>query len=107
MHKGFIYNKKLTQANGHTTWRCVDVLKLRCKAVCVTKGRELIAARRHHIHPPHWTRIANRPLYEVEEDLGEYVEIKTDDSLKLNEMFRGGKFDFNNISIERGIDLKL
>ncbi|XP_053946035.1 modifier of mdg4 isoform X9 [Anastrepha ludens] len=79
VYNGYIYNKKLTQANGQTTWRCIDVLKLRCKAVVITKKNELVAARRSHNHEDHVQRIGQRPLYNVEEDLGEYIEIKPED----------------------------
>lgn len=83
MYNGYIYNKKLSQANGHTTWRCADVIKYKCRAVCITKNNELLSARRLHSHTPHWNRISNRPLYSVEEDLDEYIEIKSTDNRKL------------------------
>lgn len=79
VYNGYIYNKKLTQANGQTTWRCIDFLKLRCKAVVITKKNVLVAARRSHSHEDHVQRIGQRPLYNVEEDLGEYIEIKPED----------------------------
>ncbi|XP_075153004.1 modifier of mdg4-like isoform X8 [Haematobia irritans] len=78
VYNGFIYNKKLTQANGHTTWRCIDVLKMRCKAVVITKKNELVIARREHNHEDHTQRINQRPLYNEEEDLGDYIELKPD-----------------------------
>ncbi|XP_073819443.1 modifier of mdg4-like isoform X10 [Musca autumnalis] len=78
VYKGFIYNKKLTQANGQTTWRCIDVLKLRCKAVVITKKNEFVSARREHNHEDHMSRINQRPLYNEEEDLGDYIELKPD-----------------------------
>lgn len=77
MHNGFIFNKKLTQANGHTTWRCADTIKGKCRAVCITKNNTLLVARRQHTHEPHWNRISNRPQYGAEHDLDEYLEIKT------------------------------
>lgn len=77
---GYIYNKKLTQANGHTTWRCIDVLKMRCKAVVITKKNELVAARREHNHEDHMQRINQRPLYNEEEDLSDYIELKPDNA---------------------------
>ncbi|XP_017475184.1 PREDICTED: modifier of mdg4 isoform X6 [Rhagoletis zephyria] len=79
VYNGYIYNKKLTQANGQTTWRCIDFLKLRCKAVVITKKNILVAARRSHSHEDHVQRIGQRPLYNIEEDLGEYIEIKPED----------------------------
>lgn len=79
VYNGYIYNKKLTQANGQTTWRCIDLLKLRCKAVVITKKNKLVAARRSHNHEDHVQRIGQRPLYKVEEDLSEYIEIKPED----------------------------
>lgn len=77
MFRDYIYNKKLTQANGQTTWRCADVLKLRCKAVVITKNGSFIDARRQHNHPSHASRIGQRQLYKVEEELEEYIEICT------------------------------
>lgn len=77
VYRDYIYNKKLTQANGQTTWRCADVLKLRCKAVVITKNGEFIDARRQHNHESHALRIGMRQLYKIEEELEEYVEICT------------------------------
>lgn len=77
VYKDYIYNKKLTQANGQTTWRCADVLKLRCKAVVITKNGEFVDARRHHNHESHAGRIGQRQLYKIEEELEEYIEICT------------------------------
>lgn len=77
VYKDYIYNKKLTQANGQTTWRCADVLKLRCKAVVITKNGEFLDARRQHNHVSHSGRIGQRQLYNVEEELEEYIEICT------------------------------
>ena len=85
VYNGFIYNKKLTQANGHTTWRCSDVTKNKCRAVCITNRSQLIAARRTHDHSGHWGRIANRPLYSVEEDL-EYLEVDASNVQQLNKV---------------------
>lgn len=79
VYEGYIYNKKLTQVSGHTTWRCTDVKKNKCKAVCITKNSELVSVRRQHIHEPHWSRISNRALYAVENDLDEYFEISSGD----------------------------
>ncbi|XP_060650269.1 modifier of mdg4-like isoform X2 [Drosophila nasuta] len=77
VYKDYIYNKKLTQANGQTTWRCADVLKLRCKAVVITRNGEFLDARRQHNHESHAGRIGQRQLYKVEEELEEYIEICT------------------------------
>lgn len=76
VYKDFIYNKKLSQVNGQTTWRCADVLKMRCKAVIITKGNELVTARREHNHADHKDRIGQRALYKEEEDLGVLEEFK-------------------------------
>lgn len=88
VYDGFIYNKKLTQASGHTTWRCSDVSKNKCRAVCVTKFSRLISARRNHDHEPHWNRISNRILYNVESDLEEILCIKTtvSDKFKIEDL---------------------
>lgn len=80
VYKGYIYNKKLSQVNGQTTWRCADVLKMRCKAVIITKRNELVAARREHNHIDHKERIGQRALYKEEEDLGDVVELNADNS---------------------------
>lgn len=69
VYNGCIFNKKQTQGNGHTTWRCVDVVKSKCRAVCITKNSKLMAFRRTHNHEPHWNRILNRALYDVEDAL--------------------------------------
>lgn len=79
VYDGFIFNKKLTQANGHTTWRCSDVSKNRCRAVCTTKNNELVHVRRSHDHQPHWGRIANRQLYNDEDEVDEYFELKPEE----------------------------
>ncbi|KAI8046398.1 modifier of mdg4-like isoform X3 [Drosophila gunungcola] len=77
VYRDYIYNKKLTQANGQTTWRCADVLKLRCKAVVITRDGQFIDARRQHNHESHSSRIGQRQLYKVEQELEEYIEICT------------------------------
>uniref|UniRef100_A0ABK9MFA2 BTB domain-containing protein n=1 Tax=Glossina morsitans morsitans TaxID=37546 RepID=A0ABK9MFA2_GLOMM len=86
VYNGYIYNKKLTQANNNTTWRCIDVLKMRCKAVVITKKNKLVAARREHNHDDHLSRIGERPLYNEEEDLGEYIELKTDSANLIEDL---------------------
>jgi FLYWCH zinc finger domain len=60
---GYIFNKKLTQANGQTTWRCAEVIKHKCRALCITRNNVLIRARREHSHPNHAKRIGNRTLF--------------------------------------------
>ncbi|XP_016935338.4 modifier of mdg4 isoform X3 [Drosophila suzukii] len=77
VYRDYIYNKKLTQANGQTTWRCADVLKLRCKAVVITRNGSFVDARRQHNHSSHASRIGQRQLYKVEQELEEYIEICT------------------------------
>lgn len=93
VYRGFIYNKKLTQANGHTTWRCSDVSKNKCRAVCLTHGSALVVARREHDHDDHRERIGTRTLYDVEDDLEEYVDINTADPLQMNLLNRMMKQD--------------
>ncbi|XP_013102004.1 modifier of mdg4 isoform X9 [Stomoxys calcitrans] len=104
VYNGFIYNKKLTQANGHTTWRCIDVLKMRCKAVVITKKNELVIARREHNHEDHMQRINQRPLYNEEEDLGDYIELKPD-SANINEFLSMTHIDI--LPHKSGKELKL
>lgn len=53
------------------------MLKLRCKAVVITKNGEFVDARRQHNHESHVSRIGQRQLYNVEEELDEYIEICT------------------------------
>lgn len=67
VYKGYIFNKKQTQANGHTTWRCIDLTKNRCTAVCTTKDNKLKSVRRAHHHPPHWNRISNKKYFDADE----------------------------------------
>lgn len=86
VYRGYIYNKKQTQRNGHTTWRCSDISKNKCKAVCLTKQSAFVVARRVHHHEPHWDRIANRMLFDVENDLDEYVEINPQDPVQMKEL---------------------
>ena len=68
VYDGFIFNKKQTQANGHTTWRCTEMAKNRCRAVCITQNSRLVHARRSHHHDPHWGRFSNRELYTTEHE---------------------------------------
>ncbi|XP_005180545.1 modifier of mdg4 isoform X8 [Musca domestica] len=104
VYNGFIYNKKLTQANGHTTWRCIDVLKMRCKAVVITKKNELVIARREHNHENHMQRINQRPLYNEEEDLGDYIELKPD-ATNINDFITMTNIDI--LPQKSGKDFKL
>ena len=76
VHDGFIFNKKIGQANGHVTWRCSDLSKNRCRAVCITKYNVLISTRRGHDHDNHWGRIANRTMYPREDDMDEYETVE-------------------------------
>ncbi|XP_023036496.1 modifier of mdg4 isoform X3 [Drosophila willistoni] len=101
VYRDYIYNKKLTQANGQTTWRCADVLKLRCKAVVITKGGQFIDARRNHNHECHTGRIGQRQLYNVESELEEYIEICASDP-KISQYLSSS----NNISIMAAKDGK-
>ncbi|KXJ75201.1 hypothetical protein RP20_CCG012175 [Aedes albopictus] len=98
VYKGFLYNRKLTQQNGNTTWRCIDVTKLRCKAICVTKFNKLIRAKRQHTHENHESKIRNRPLYDYPEDLEEYLDIYSRDPISASQ-----KLDV----IDDGTDYKL
>lgn len=98
VYKGYLYNRKLTQQNGNTTWRCIEVSKLRCKAICVTKFNKLIRAKRQHIHENHDSKIKNRPLYDYPEDLEEYLDIYSRDPISASQ-----KLDV----IDDGIDYKL
>lgn len=77
VYEGYIYNKKQTQANGHTTWRCCEMAKNRCRAVCITRNSKLVRARRNHEHPAHWSRFSNRELYSTEHDIDAHGEIFT------------------------------
>lgn len=85
VYDGFIFNKKQTQANGHTTWRCTEMAKNRCRAVCITQNSRLVHARRSHHHEPHWGRFTNRELYttEHEADVDAHGEIYTTQDPKL------------------------
>lgn len=69
IYHGYIYNKKQTQANGQTTWRCSEMSKHRCRAVCITLNSSLVSVRRGHQHQPHWERFTNRELYTTEQDI--------------------------------------
>lgn len=96
-YDGYIYNKKLKQANGHTTWRCSELLKYKCKATCFTKENNLIRARNNHNHQDHWRKIHNKTLYDNEEDLEEYIEITSSNPKAgelLNVIDTGTKFKF-------------
>uniref|UniRef100_A0A182NKW8 BEN domain-containing protein n=1 Tax=Anopheles dirus TaxID=7168 RepID=A0A182NKW8_9DIPT len=75
--EGYIYNRKIVQQNGRTTWRCSELLKYHCKATCVTKLNQLISIRRDHNHADHAGKIAKKLLYDFPEDLEEYMNIHT------------------------------
>ncbi|KAL1402719.1 hypothetical protein pipiens_005979 [Culex pipiens pipiens] len=85
VYRGYLYNRKLTQLNGNTTWRCVDVSKLRCKAICVTKFNRLVRAKRLHNHGHHRSRMRNKPLYDYPEDLEEYMDIYSRDPIAASQ----------------------
>ncbi|XP_062556338.1 modifier of mdg4-like isoform X2 [Armigeres subalbatus] len=98
VYKGFLYNRKLTQRNGSTTWRCIDLAKLHCKAICVTKFNKLIRSKRQHNHANHESKIEHRPLYDFPEDLEEYFNIYSRDPISASQ-----KLDV----IDDGTDYKL
>lgn len=77
VYRGYIYNKKQTQANGQTTWRCSEMSKNRCRAVCITLNSGLVSARRDHQHSAHWERFANRELYSTENDIDTHADTIT------------------------------
>ncbi|XP_062556657.1 uncharacterized protein LOC134221478 [Armigeres subalbatus] len=98
VYKGFLYNRKLTQQNGSTTWRCIDLPKTHCKAICVTKFNKLIRAKRQHNHENHENKIRYRPLYDYPEDLEEYLDIYSREPISATQ-----KLDV----IDDGTDYKL
>lgn len=75
VYGGFIYNKKQTQANGQTTWRCSEWAKNRCRAVCITINSKLVVARRDHQHDAHWERVESRDVFPTEHDIDAHGEI--------------------------------
>lgn len=77
VYLGFIFNKKITQINGHTTWRCCEVSRLKCRAIVTTKNGKRIRSRDVHNHPDHRAKLLRRPLYDIEDELDEYIEIKS------------------------------
>lgn len=77
VYDGYIYNKKQTQANGQTTWRCSEMAKNRCRAVCITRDSKLLHARRSHQHAAHWGRFSNRELYTTEHDIDAHGDVYT------------------------------
>lgn len=84
VYKGFIYNKKVTQVNKNTLWRCIDSIKFRCNSSVTTKNGILLRARENHSHPMHSDKLYNKRLYDVEEELDEFIEIKTEDQKLCN-----------------------
>uniref|UniRef100_A0A182HJU4 BEN domain-containing protein n=1 Tax=Anopheles arabiensis TaxID=7173 RepID=A0A182HJU4_ANOAR len=83
VYDGYIYNRKMIQQNGRTTWRCCDLLKYHCKATCVTKQNKLIGIRSEHNHNDHSSKIEDKALYDFPEDLEEYVNIRTRDPIDV------------------------
>ncbi|CRK91981.1 CLUMA_CG005563, isoform B [Clunio marinus] len=69
VYEGFIFNKKITYSNGNTNWRCVDFLKHKCLAGCLTKDNKLIRRRMEHKHPAHTKKLLNKRFYLTEEAL--------------------------------------
>lgn len=81
VYRGYIYNRKIVQQNGRTTWRCSDLLKYRCNATCVTKLNQLVSIRREHHHENHLSKICTKSLFDYPEDLEEYLDIYTRDPI--------------------------
>ncbi|KFB53273.1 Mod(mdg4)-v26 [Anopheles sinensis] len=81
VYDGYIYNRKIVQQNGRTTWRCSDLLKYRCNATCVTKLNQLVSIRREHHHENHLKKICTKSLFDYPEDLEEYLNIYTRDPI--------------------------
>lgn len=79
--KNFIFNKKVTQINGHTTWRCVDMTRLKCRALITTKNGQLLRFKGLHNHNNHSGKLIRRVRYDVENKIDEYVEVKSPASL--------------------------
>lgn len=85
VYQGYIYNKKVTQANGHTVWRCVDVSKNKCHSRIITKHNNLVRALiNHSSHLPHNSKLINRRTYDREEELDDLIEQKIQPSDLLN-----------------------
>ncbi|XP_063705182.1 modifier of mdg4-like isoform X10 [Culicoides brevitarsis] len=78
VYKGFIYNKKVTQVNKNTFWRCADTIRFRCKATVTTRNGVLLRARETHSHSDHVEKLYKKTMYDTEEELDEFIEIKTD-----------------------------
>lgn len=68
VYRGYIYNKKATQLNGNSTWRCMDLAKTRCKAIVRTQNGHFLHVREKHHHGPHAERLHNRMLYRNESE---------------------------------------
>lgn len=84
VYKHCIFNKKITQINGHTTWRCAEMAK-KCRALVTTKDGKLIRMRDGHNHVDHKEKLVRRVLYEVEDEMEEYIEMEPTNS-KICEM---------------------
>lgn len=67
--------------------------------MCITKNSVLLAARRFHDHEPHWKRLENRPLYDEEEDLDEYITINPNDTKQLRKMKMFSSNELQTLSI--------
>lgn len=49
--RDYIYNKKITYANGNSNWRCAEFIKYKCLSSCLTKNNKLVRYRFSHQHP--------------------------------------------------------
>lgn len=70
--------------NKNTLWRCIDAIKLKCRAAVTTKNGILIRARETHTHKSHSEKLFKKTMYDVEEELDEFIEIKSDDQKLCN-----------------------
>lgn len=83
--EGYVFNKKITQANGHTVWRCVDVAKKKCHSRIITKNNVLVKAWiNHSSHIPHSPKLINRTMYDREDELDDLIVQKPNESALLN-----------------------
>lgn len=94
VYKNFIFNKKITQINGHTTWRCAEMAKIKCRALLTTKSGHLIRTRECHNHPDHQAKLLHRLYHDVENDMDEVFEIKSSELnvKKINIVDMGNRF---------------
>lgn len=87
VYRDYIYNKKQTQINGNTIWRCCESAKLSCRAVCTTINNEIVSVRRNHNHSSHWDRCINRELFLTEQDINDnefHENMSVDSAAKPN-----------------------